>query len=122
MNTEIKITTGGTARAGYRSVCKASDSLQAAIERLAADGHLGRRKCIITKNFAAIVKRGASAGRGGRVPTSRHPHARHDSPLAGLEVAAPEYAWLEVPAGLEQEAADIVARVSGRPARIDDTK
>lgn len=88
-------------RAGFRSIAPCCATLRAALERLARDGHLGQRKCAVSENFAPLVYKGGPTRRvwqgdsvGARVTKS-------------LGVPAPDFAWLEVPAGLETEAAAI---------------
>lgn len=103
-------------RAGFRAIGNRCSSLRAALKRLARDGHLGQRKCAVTDHFAPLVVKAGSRARkaltfdGRPVPASRiWPHL--DSPISELQAPSPEHAWLEVPAGMESEAAEICAEL-----------
>lgn len=114
----LTITAGGTARAGFRSIAPRQQSLRAAIERLAADGHLGQRKCIITDKFAPLAQTGRVTGRKGSLSEkvaarqhSRHPYTGVGGAMQTLATASPQHAWLEVPPHLLADAREIVSEL-----------
>lgn len=83
----------GKLRAGFRSICPSLPTLRAAIARLHADGHLGNRKCLIVGSFSPLVYKGGTSRR-----------KMDDSARKGLGPSDSDHAWLEVPAGCEDEA------------------
>lgn len=114
----VNITIGGKARAGFRSIAPRQSSLRAAINRLASDGHLGARKCIVTAGFAPLVQKGRVVGRKGSLSEkvaarqhSRHPYTGVGGAMQTLATASPQHAWLEVPPHLLADAREIVSEL-----------
>jgi len=98
----------GLYRAGFRSIAHGSyPTLSDALGRLAADGHLDRRKCLIVRNargrYTPLVYKG---GRVRRIPQGTGVGARVTQALGPAD---PAHAWLEVPADCVHEAVEWMA-------------
>ena len=92
---------------GFRAICPCVDTLTAAIDRLASDGHLGQRKCAVSKNRSG--KWSVRVYKGGKTKRVFQGDGVGARVTKSLGAKMPEHAWLEVPKGNVVDARHIVS-------------